>query len=133
MGVANTDEKQRNAAIAKQAADDVWRANGPVTAWEKANLVQAGGDPWYQSDFERFHGNTMSTANADEKERVASVMKQAAADKWRSSGPVIAWEKGAALAQEDPWYQKDFEAGHKYVMDRANADETARVAAVNGQ
>jgi len=77
MGVANQDEKERNAAIAKQAASDVWRANGPVTAWEKASLAQAGGDPWYQADFERFHGNTMSTANDDERQRVASVKQQA--------------------------------------------------------
>jgi len=136
MGVANLDEKQRNAAIAAQAKADVWRATGPVTAWEPASLAQAQADPWYQTDYERFHANTMATAASDEVERKAAVAAQAKSDKWRATGPVTPWEKAYGTlvqTQDDPWYQKDMLAGHKVVMERADNDEAARVAAVNGQ
>jgi len=44
MGVAGQSEKERVAAVNAQKSDDVWRNNGPKTAWGKLGYVQKSAD-----------------------------------------------------------------------------------------
>merc|ERR1712086_790039 len=123
-------QQARVASVEGQKLSDAWRKNGPETSW--GLRAQFPGQPSHEVWANDGHTTVMDRANAAEALRVAAVAETKAENEWRKNGPATSWGLRAQLG-EDPWYQKDFEAGHKVVMERANADEAERVANVNGQ
>jgi len=116
MGVANTDEAQRNAAIKAESDSNVWRKTTPPTAWEALNQKESsaqwsvGYDPmtpkpyasppltWFQPDAKANHAYTMGVANTDEAQRNAAIKAEADSNVWRKVKTPTPW---AALNQKD--------------------------------
>jgi hypothetical protein len=135
MAWAGSMETARTGAVSAQAASDVWRGKGPVTAWESA-VQREVGDPDYgdPAAIAAQHKFTMDQAAGFEAARSANVAGQAASDAWRGKGAKIAWE--SAAQREVPHDYGDpaaIAAQHAFTTNQAAVFEAARVANVAGQ
>jgi len=140
MAWANSMEATRSGAVSSQAASDVWRNNGPKTAWGSAaqlpkEVPHDYGDPVAIAAQHKF---TMDQAAGFEASRTAAVAGQATSDVWRGKGVKIAWEP-AFLQMPPTDVPHDYgdpvaiEAQHKFTMDQAAGFEASRKAAIAAQ
>jgi len=129
-------EASRTAAVAGQAASDVWRGKGAKIAWESAAQREVPHDYGDEAAIAAQHAETMAWANSMEATRSGAVSSQAASDVWRNNGPKTAWGSAAQLPKEVPHDYGDpvaIAAQHKFTMDQAAGFEASRTAAVAGQ
>ena len=140
MAWANSMEATRSGAVSSQAASDVWRNNGPKTAWGSAaqlpkEVPHDYGDPVAIAAQHKF---TMDQAAGFEASRTAAVAGQATSDVWRGKGVKIAWEP-AFLQMPPTDVPHDYgdpvaiEQQHAETMAWANKMDDTRVAKIDAQ